>query len=215
MSSDPANSSYLTVAEEASAELIVEKSRFIAYVSPAGSRDEAEAFIAKIREKHRDATHNVPAYVIGRDQDVMWSSEDGEPQGTAGAPVLKMLVQEGLSDVCVVVTRYFGGIKLGTGGLVRAYMAVAKDALAEAGRAEVRNMLSVRAACDYKTYNRISSFDFEGRAEVRNPVYSDRVEFDYIIDPEDESEMTDVLRDISGGQAEVLEKLMVQNKIMC
>ena len=215
MSDLKGTSSYLTVACEASAELTVEKSRFIAYISPAATREEAEAFIASIREKHKDATHNVPAFVIGERQDVMWSSEDGEPQGTSGAPVLKMLVQEGLSDVCVVITRYFGGIKLGTGGLVRAYTAVAKEALAKAGRAVVKDMLSIHAAADYKTFNRISSFDFEGRASVKDPVYLDRVEFDLVTEPALEGEILGVLEDISGGCAEVLKKLIVQNKILC
>ena len=215
MSEDSGRTSYLTVAESASADYTVEKSRFTAYVRPVQTREEAEAFIAEVREKHRDATHNVPAFVIGKAQDVMWSSEDGEPQGTAGAPVLKMLVQEGLSDVCVVVTRYFGGIKLGTGGLVRAYTKVAKDALDLAGRAVVKDMLSMRCACDYKTYNRISLIDFGGRARVTDPAYLDRVEFDFIVAPEDEKEMAEMLSDVSGGNAEILEKLMVQNKIIC
>lgn len=208
-------SSYLTVAESAEAELTIEKSRFIAYAEPVSSREEAEAFIASIREKHRDATHNVPAFVIGKSQDIMWSSEDGEPSGTAGAPVLKMLVQEGLSDVCMVITRYFGGIKLGTGGLVRAYTAVAKDALGKAGRAEVRDMLSIRLSADYKTFNRISSFDFEGRAKVKKPVYLDKVEFCIVTCPEDEADILDILTEISGGNAVISEKLIVQNKIMC
>lgn len=209
------SSSYLTVAEEASAELVTEKSRFIAHVSPAASKDAAEAFIASVRDEYRDATHNVPAYVIGKSQEIMWSSEDGEPQGTAGAPVLRMLVQEGLTDVCVVITRYFGGIKLGTGGLVRAYTQAAKAALEKAGRAEMKEMLSVRISCDYKTYNRILAFDFGGRAKTGAPEFLDRVDFDLIIDPADEDEILAAVSDISGGTAEVSEKNIVQDKILC
>lgn len=206
---------YFTVARSASAELTIEKSRFIAFVSQVSSREEAEAFIASVRESHKDATHNVPAFVIGSRQDIMWSSEDGEPQGTAGAPVLKMLVQEGLSDVCMVITRYFGGIKLGTGGLVRAYTDVAKAALAEAGRAEVREMLHIHAACGYKAFNRLEAFDYDGRASIENPSYQEKVEFDFVIDPADEDEMTDMLRDISGGQVEVLKKIIARSQIIC
>ena len=206
---------YFTVARSASAELTIEKSRFIAFVSQVSSREEAEAFVASVRESHKDATHNVPAFVIGSRQDIMWSSEDGEPQGTAGAPVLKMLVQEGLSDVCMVITRYFGGIKLGTGGLVRAYTDVAKAALAEAGRAEVREMLHIHVACGYKAFNRLEAFDYDGRASIENPSYQEKVEFDFVIDPADEDEMTDMLRDISGGQVEVLKKIIARSQIIC
>ena len=208
-------SSYITVAGEASAELVVEKSRFIAYVSPAPSKDAAEAFIASVREKHRDATHNVPAYVIGSSQDVMWSSEDGEPQGTAGAPVLKMMVQEGLTDVCMVITRYFGGIKLGTGGLVRAYTQVAKMALESAGKALIKDMVSLRMRCDYKPFNKISKFDFDGKARVANVTYTDAVEFDVVTDPADEERVTALISDISGGTSVLLEKMIIQDKIMC
>ena len=207
--------SYYTVARSASAELTIEKSRFTAYVAQTGSREEAEAFIASVRESHKDATHNVPAFVIGSRQDIMWSSEDGEPQGTAGAPVLKMLVQEGLSDVCMVITRYFGGIKLGTGGLVRAYTDVAKAALAEAGRAEVREMLHIKAACGYKTFNRLESFDYEGRVSVEEPRYLQDVEFDFVVDPADEDEMTELLQDISGGQVRILKKIIARSQIIC
>lgn len=207
--------SYITAAAEASAEVIIEKSRFIAYVRPVKSRKEAEAFIKSIREANKDATHNVPVFVIGPDQSEMWSSEDGEPQGTAGAPVLKMLLQEGISDICIVITRYFGGIKLGTGGLVRAYTQVAKAALDEAGKAEVKDMLLMKMRCDYKTFNRIEKYDFDGRAIIQNPEYYDDVRFDFITDPDDETEMTERLRDISGGAVTLSEKMITQNKIMC
>ena len=206
---------YITAAREASASLVIEKSRFIAHVSPCASKDAAEAFISSIRAEYKDATHNVPAYVIGRGQEVMWSSEDGEPSGTAGAPVLKMLVQEGLTDVCVVITRYFGGIKLGTGGLVRAYTQVAKMALAEAGRAEVKDLLSVRCRCDYKTYNKISTYGFDDKARVENPVYESEVTFEIIMEPEHENDVMRQANDISGGSLGVLEKIITQDKILC
>ena len=207
--------SYLTVAREAEAEIIIEKSRFIAYVAPVGDKKSAEEFIDHIREMNSDATHNVPVYVVGQDQTVMWSSEDGEPQGTAGAPVLKMLLQEGLSDVCIVITRYFGGIKLGTGGLVRAYTQAAKLALVRAGKAMVKDMLLQEMICDYKTYSRIKNYDFGDRAVVRDPKFFEVVKFDFISDPDDEEEMSKLLSDISGGTVRLLKKMITQNKIMC
>ena len=124
---------YKTVEKEASASQIIEKSKFITYVKPVSSKEEADAFIAEIRKKHKDATHNVPAMVIGDKMQLQWASDDGEPQGTSGAPMVKLLTSEEITDTVIVVTRYFGGIKLGTGGLVRAYTSSAKMGLESAG----------------------------------------------------------------------------------
>ena len=111
---------FTTLEKEGYAEQIIEKSRFIAHAAPVSSREEAEEYIAKIRDQYRDATHNVPAFVLGDKQQTVWGSDDGEPGGTAGSPVALLISSEGLTNTVVVVTRYFGGIKLGPGGLVRA-----------------------------------------------------------------------------------------------
>ena len=124
---------YNTVEKEGTAEQTIERSRFIAYVKPVSSKEEADDFVAEIRRKHRDATHNVPAMVIGDKMQIQWASDDGEPQGTSGAPMVKMLTAAGITDAVIVVTRYFGGIKLGTGGLARAYTSTAKLGLEAAG----------------------------------------------------------------------------------
>ena len=117
---------YKTVKKEAEAEQIIEKSRFTAHVKPVETKEEADEFIASVKSRYKDATHNVPAMVLGDKFQIQWASDDGEPQGTSGAPIVQMLVKEGITNVAVVVTRYFGGIKLGTGGLVRAYTSSAK-----------------------------------------------------------------------------------------
>ena len=129
---------YKSVCEYAETEYTVEKSRFIAHASPVESTEEAKRFIAEIKEKYKDATHNVPAFICGAGMEHQWASDDGEPQGTSGMPVLKLMESEGLTNVCIVVTRYFGGIKLGTGGLARAYTHAAKDVIDAAGICEVR-----------------------------------------------------------------------------
>ena len=120
---------YRTVEQLGQAEIVIEKSIFIGYAKPVSNEEEALAFIQEIRKKHRDATHNVPAYVLGEHNDIQRCNDDGEPSGTAGVPVREGLKKEDVRDVAVVVTRYFGGIKLGTGGLVRAYTKGAKIAL--------------------------------------------------------------------------------------
>ena len=129
-------SSYRTVAAPARDEFIEKKSRFIGHIAPVQTEEEAVAFIGSIRAQHREATHNVYAYILRQNQ-LSRFSDDGEPQGTAGRPVLEVIQREGLVDVAVVVTRYFGGILLGAGGLVRAYAQGAKTAV---DAAQVQNM---------------------------------------------------------------------------
>ena len=124
---------YRTITNFGQDEIIIEKSTFIGYAKPVTNEEEALAFIQEIKKKHRDATHNVPAYVLGENNEIQRCNDDGEPSGTAGVPVLEVLKKEDVRNVAVVVTRYFGGIKLGTGGLVRAYTKGAKIALEAAG----------------------------------------------------------------------------------
>ena len=112
---------YKTLRQEATDEVIINKSRFIGYACPCETEEEALAFLQKIRTKHKDATHNCYAYVIGKNAGIMRYSDDGEPGGTAGLPMMEVLKAQGVVNCCVVVTRYFGGILLGAGGLVRAY----------------------------------------------------------------------------------------------
>ncbi len=112
---------YRTLRQSGSDELIIQKSRFIGYAAPCETEEDALAFLQQIRTKHKDATHNCYAYVIGRNMGVMRYSDDGEPGGTAGLPIMEVIKAQGVTNCCVVVTRYFGGILLGAGGLVRAY----------------------------------------------------------------------------------------------
>ena len=123
---------YRTVEQLGQDEVVIEKSTFIGYARPVENEEAALAFIQEIKKKHRDATHNVPAYVLGEHNEVQRCNDDGEPSGTAGVPVLEVLKKENVRNVAIVVTRYFGGIKLGTGGLVRAYTKGAKVALESA-----------------------------------------------------------------------------------
>ena len=152
---------YKTVRKQAEAVQVIEKSRFIAHVCPVESREEADVFLAEIREKYKDATHNVPAMVIGDKSQIQWASDDGEPQGTSGAPMVQMMVKEGLTNLIVVVTRYFGGIKLGTGGLVRAYTSSAKLGLEAAGICSVRELAELTVKIDYPHLAKIQNMASE------------------------------------------------------
>ena len=145
---------YTTLAREASAEFTEKKSLFIGYAAPTKTEQDALDFIARIRKKHSDATHNVYAYQLNGGGIARYS-DDGEPQGTAGIPVLDIIKKSGADDVCVVVTRYFGGILLGAGGLVRAYAAGAKVAIDAAGIVTYENYTEFKLESGYSEYQKL------------------------------------------------------------
>lgn len=147
---------FTTLQKEAVATLTERRSEFIAYVAPVTTEDEAALFIMKIKKRHADARHNVYAYVL-RGGAVKRYSDDGEPQGSAGIPVLEVLSKNGLDGAVAVVTRYFGGILLGTGGLARAYSGAAAAAIAEAGTVTLESCTLLRIVCPYARYQDIQS----------------------------------------------------------
>lgn len=148
---------YRTVKATANDEYTVKHSKFIGYACPVASKEEADNFISEIKSKHWDATHNVYAYIL-REGNIKRYSDDGEPQGTAGVPVLSVLEKENVCDVCVVVTRYFGGILLGGGGLVRAYSHAAKISLDAAKIVTMANAKEFSVTCDYTFYGKLEAF---------------------------------------------------------
>ncbi len=141
-----------TLGHEASAEFTEKKSVFIGYARPVKTAEEAEAFIASIKKKHADARHNVSAYMVGN---AVRYSDDGEPKGTGGVPVLEVLKKSGVDGAVVVVTRYFGGILLGAPGLVRAYSKAAAMAVEEAGVVTYRRYIECTIACEYALYDKL------------------------------------------------------------
>ena len=146
---------YITVSEFATDSFIEKRSEFIGYICPVSTNDEAVNFINRIKSEHRKAKHNVYAYILRKDN-ISRYSDDGEPQGTAGMPVLEVLKKRGLTDVCVVVTRYFGGILLGGGGLVRAYSHAASLACDAAHIMDMRLCHRLKIPADYGMYGKIS-----------------------------------------------------------
>lgn len=156
--------SYKTIKNRSFGEFIERKSRFIGYICPVKTEEDALEFIKEIKKKHYDATHNVYAYIL-RDQNIIRSSDDGEPQGTAGVPVLEVMQREEIFDVAVVVTRYFGGILLGAGGLIRAYSKGAKTAIDSAEIVTMTECYIIKIDMEYNYYsiilNLLDKFDFE------------------------------------------------------
>lgn len=203
---------YKTVAKEASAEQIIEKSRFIGYIKSVGSREEAEEFIQKIKAMHKSATHNVPAYVIGEKSQLQWASDDGEPSGTSGAPMLHLLTGEGITDVVIVVTRYFGGIKLGTGGLVRAYTGTARLALEAAGLCEVREFDMLSLSMDYSYYGRMQNMEQSGIFKIENAEFTDSVRLTLQAETESTDRIISALTEMTGGVCSA-DKISIEKKL--
>ncbi len=166
--------SYKTVAKAATTEYVDRRSRFIGAVQPVTSEEEALAFIAMKKKEHWDARHNVYAYVL-RESGISRFSDDNEPQGTAGLPTLEVLQKRGVTDCVVVVTRYFGGILLGTGGLVRAYSQSATLALEAAGVVERRLCAFGTVTCDYAQYGWLQSLIPECDGKVDDALFVDNV----------------------------------------
>lgn len=172
---------YRTIKEEAFDEFIEKKSRFIGYAKPVTTQEEAVAFISQIKQKNWDATHNVSAYVL-REQHIQRSSDDGEPSGTAGVPVLDVLLKENLVDVCVVVTRYFGGILLGAGGLIRAYSHGSKIAVDAAKIITMAPCSVISLTVDYSFYDRLNILLNEFSANIENSEFGENVMITFSLD---------------------------------
>ena len=190
---------YKTVELESSDYFIEKKSRFIGYVKPVKTQEEAVGFINTIKSKHWDATHNVYAYVL-RDNNIQRYSDDGEPGGTAGMPVLDVILKEGVTDVCVVATRYFGGTLLGAGGLVRAYSHTSKIAL-DAGHIITMAECSVfDVEVDYSFYDRINTLLADFGANIITSDFADVVKITFSIKADKADGLSDKLTDISGGK---------------
>ena len=167
---------YTTIKKEAEAELIVKRSRFLAAVKPVTAEKDALDFLEQIRQKHWNATHNVYAYIL-RENNLMRYSDDGEPGGTAGMPVLDMMKKSGLTDLIIVVTRYFGGVLLGTGGLVHAYSAAAKAGVESAGIVDMVLCREITLTCDYTLWGKLQNELSKWKEIISGEaLYTERVE---------------------------------------
>lgn len=168
---------YITIKGPGQAEIIEKKSRFIATVIPVHSEEEAMAEIEKLRKKYYDARHNVFAFQVGNEKQLQRYSDDGEPSGTAGMPVLDIIRGRDIHDVLVVVTRYFGGTLLGTGGLVRAYSQSAKEGLENAGLIERSLYKAVHVKTDYNLSGKVQYEALNSGNIIKDTIYTDNVEF--------------------------------------
>lgn len=196
---------YKTVLENASDEFVEKRSRFIGYCKPVKTEQEAIDFINEKRSEHWDATHNVYAYSL-REGNIKRYSDDGEPSGTAGMPVLDVIVKNEIFDVVVVVTRYFGGVLLGTGGLVRAYSHGSKIAVEAAKPVIMQNCLVCEARCAYNQYGKVSSLIIGVGAAVDDTVYESDVLVKFHIKPDLLGTLNKKLADATSGEVTVEQK---------
>ena len=196
-------SNYKTLHKFGVDEYIVEKSTFIGYAKPIKTEEEAVEFINEIKKKHKDATHIVWAYTVGESMNIQRYSDDGEPQGTAGIPTLEVIKKEDLRDVVVVVTRYFGGIKLGAGGLVRAYTKGAKVGIEAGIVIEKVKYVEVKIKIEYTQLGRIQNEIMNLGYKVKDTIYSEDVEIIVYSKVEDVQSLTDRMIDITSGTADI------------
>lgn len=190
---------YLTVKSEGQDEFVEKKSRFIGTCRPVKTEQEALDFINALKTKYWDASHNVYAYIL-RENGIQRFSDDGEPQGTAGIPVMDALKKSGVTDVVVVATRYFGGILLGGGGLIRAYSHTATIALAAAQKITMRECLLLSVSCDYSLYGKVQGVIPECGGVIDDTAFLENITIDFHMAPEDLGALTKRLADATGGK---------------
>lgn len=202
-------SNYLTVKGYGEHEIVIQKSRFIAQVNRAESEEEALEFIAKIKKKHWNATHNCSCYLIGEHDQIQKANDDGEPTGTAGVPMLEVLKKRKLKDTVVVVTRYFGGIKLGAGGLIRAYSKSVSEGLNHTGIVERRLTRIMHTTLDYhllgKVENQLRSSDYN----IKEIHYLEHVIIETFVEEKAKETFKKWMTELTNGQAIITEGEML------
>lgn len=198
-----APTSYLTVARPASAETEVRRSRFLCRIEPVSTEEQARAVVEEERKRHWDARHHCSAFVLGPSAQVQRSSDDGEPSGTAGAPMLEVLCGRGVSDVVAVVTRYFGGVLLGAGGLVRAYSEAVRAGPDEAGVRERRLLRLYDVAVPHAQVGKVENGLRSRGVTVLAVDYEDRAVLHLGVEPPTEADVLALLAGLTAGEASV------------
>lgn len=193
--------SYKTITSPAEGEIIEKKSRFIARIAPVADPEEARAFIESVKKLHHDARHNCYAYILGDEGSELKYSDDGEPQGTAGRPMLEVLKGRELTFICAVVTRYFGGILLGTGGLSRAYSDALSAALDNADITTMSLSDIVRVKADYTLTGKLMHLCEKREVSIRSTEYTERVEYLLAIPPSITDSVLKDITELSGATA--------------
>ncbi|MCM3574126.1 YigZ family protein [Mesobacillus subterraneus] len=196
---------YYTVKGYGEHEIEIQKSRFIAYIDRAETEEEAQEFIQSIKKKHWNANHNCSAYMIGENDQIQKANDDGEPSGTAGVPILEVLKKKHLKDTVVVITRYFGGIKLGAGGLIRAYGKATSEGLSATGIVERKLMRIVHTTVDYTWLGKIENELRSSVYQLKEIHYLDKVEIETFVEEAQTETFKEWMVELTSGQCELRE----------
>ena len=195
--------SYYTVKGNGEHEIVIQKSRFIAHVARAETEEAAQAFIQRIKKENWNATHNCSAYLIGENDHIQKANDDGEPSGTAGVPILEVLKKKHLKDTVVVVTRYFGGIKLGAGGLIRAYGKSTSEGINATGIVERKLMKVMSTIIDYTWLGKIENELRSSVYGIKDIHYLDNVEIETYVEDGEVQNFVDWMVELTSGQGEI------------
>ena len=195
---------FITIKENSYDEFVEKKSTFITHLVRVTSEEEAREFIQKMKKKHYDATHVCSCYVVGDNNEITRTNDDGEPSGTAGAPMLDVLVKNEIKNVCATVIRYFGGTKLGTGGLVRAYGGGVINALKNATLVERKDALEIRLELDYSLNGKIEYEIEKTNFIVNNLEYTDKIIYTIYVMEEDYDSFQSWIANLTNGQFKIL-----------
>lgn len=195
--------SYYTVKEYGEHEIEIQRSRFIAYIQRAETEEEAQEFIQMIKKKNWNATHNCSAYMIGENDQIQKANDDGEPNGTAGVPILEVLKKKHLKDTVVVITRYFGGIKLGAGGLIRAYGKATSEGLNATGIVERKLMRIMHTTIAYTWLGKIENELRSSAYQLKEIHYLDKVEIETYVEVAQTEEFHEWMIEMTSGQGEI------------
>lgn len=200
-------SHYYTIKQSGSHEVIIQKSRFIGHVQRVKNEEEAQRFIQSIQKEHHNATHNCFAYITGDHDQFQKANDDGEPGGTAGIPMLEVLKRLSLKNTAIVITRYFGGIKLGAGGLIRAYSSVTSDTIKQIGIVKRERMQGYTIHIEYPLLGKIENFLKESNYIIEHINYLEKVELVVYAPIDMKTSFINELTNLSNGQAKIKESI--------
>lgn len=197
---------FRTIKEDGQVQEEIKKSRFICHIKRVTTEDEAREFINTIKKEHYKATHNCSAFILGERSEMKRSSDDGEPSGTAGVPMLGVLENHQLTNVCAVVTRYFGGIKLGAGGLIRAYAGNVALAIKEIGIVHIKEQLGLRITLSYSQYQELPNFLKANHLQEQDTSFTEQVQTTIFVDKNDKDSMIEGLIELFNGKIDIVEQ---------
>ncbi|EJP24433.1 YigZ family protein [Streptococcus anginosus] len=197
---------FRTIKEDGQVQEEIKKSRFICHIKRVTTEEEARNFIQAVKKEHYKATHNCSAFILGEQSEIKRSSDDGEPSGTAGVPMLGVLENHQLTNVCAVVTRYFGGIKLGAGGLIRTYAGSVALAIKEIGSVHIKEQLGLRLTLSYSQYQELPNFLKAKQLQEQDTAFTDQVQTTIFVDKDDKDSVIESLIELFNGKIDIVEQ---------